>query len=132
MKKFILTILIVGSWGTVGAWVKIDSDSTSHPHTLDDTVIYRKVQGMYIEPHGDSLYIKKCRLDTIGWVAEVCQTYFDWESSTPDFGTGCTRTEGDIIYPVADRLVWNRKEKPPEFHWVVRTKQTCWHVLVEE
>lgn len=105
MKKLILTVLMLGLWGTVAAGCG----------DLTDEDIAE-----------DSLWIKHCRVDTIGWVAEVCETYFEWESP---LGGGCTRSSGDVIYSVASRLVWNRKEKPPTMQWVVRTKTTCWYLL---
>jgi hypothetical protein len=108
MEKFILTVLIVGLWGTVGAEC---GDLT------DEDV--------------DSLFVKHCRMDTIGWVAKVCETHFRWEYSAPNYGSDCIRQDGMAISPAADRLVWNRKEKPSTMQWVVRTKETCWYVLIE-
>jgi hypothetical protein len=75
---------------------------------------------------GGTIYVKKCRVDTIGWVAKVCETHFRWEGGQ-DFGGGCERQDGMVVSSVGDKLVWLKKEKPPEFHWVVRTKKVCWY-----
>ena len=148
MKKLVLTILIWGLWGMVGNcevaydsvlvcdtanWITDEGGGFDvycwYNHVTYDPAISLSSREEFAE---DSLYVKHCRVDTIGWVAKVCQTYFTWEPLAPDFGTGCAARSGDGIYAVANKLVWNRKEKPPTMQWVVRTKTTCWYVLTEE